>query len=129
MAVIDRTTWKTILISIVSGGLLVYVVRPILDHLPSAVLGIVEAISQRWADLIFRDAAAPKSTEGLLLVALSLVFSLGASWFLGVHALPSFPRFSRSIFVGMLVGTATATLFIGAMRSQAHHSHNASIYV
>jgi len=61
--VIDRTTWKAIAIGLVSGTLLVYVVRPVLDHLPSITLRLAGTLSQSYTDSIYQSAAQPYSTD------------------------------------------------------------------
>ena len=69
----DSATRKALVISIVGGAILLYVVEPLLRYMPSIVLQVVGAISQGWTDTIFRDAAQPKPTEALSILALSLL--------------------------------------------------------
>ena len=53
----DRATWKGIAIGVVSTAIGLYIVDPFVRYLPSTVLRIADAISQKWADEIFKNAA------------------------------------------------------------------------
>jgi len=66
-------TRKALLISLVGGAILLYLVDPILRFMPSLVLRIVGAISQRWTDSLFRAAAQPESVESLSILTIFML--------------------------------------------------------
>jgi hypothetical protein len=109
--------WKSVLIGIASGGLLVYVVRPVLDRMPSALLNLVEMVSQRWTDLVFSEAASRPNLEGFFLSAVALMFVVAALWTIKLR-LPYFGDVS-SLLPGMLLGFALGLFLIGSLRGSS----------
>ena len=69
----DSATRKALVISLVSGAILLYFVDPLLRFMPSLVLRVVGAVSQGLTDSIFRDAAQPELTESLSVLTIFML--------------------------------------------------------
>jgi hypothetical protein len=63
-----RYALATLGLGLVGTALWVYVVDPLIQFIPAAVLRLAAATSTRWENAIHKDAAQPVSTEGFLLV-------------------------------------------------------------
>jgi ABC-type lipoprotein release transport system permease subunit len=69
----DSATRKALVIGVLSGAILTYLVEPLFKFFPSMILRVAGAISEGWADTIFRDAAQPEPTESLSVVMMLLL--------------------------------------------------------
>jgi hypothetical protein len=117
----ERATLKSILIGLVSGLLLAYIVRPILERIPAWVLYVANATSQGWANLIYIDAASAPSFEGLLIVMIALVPVTAGILVLGhLTHVPAEPRSRRRLFsAGFVSSLSVPLLFLGSLRSSS----------
>ena len=101
----------------VSTAIGLYIVDPFVRYFPSMVVRIAGALSQQWADEIFKNAAQPESTEGLLLVLVALGFAIAGMWFgpfLDQSDHPAKVR-QRRFFRGVIVGGCAVMMVLLAV--------------
>jgi hypothetical protein len=71
----DHSVWKRVVLGLFTAALFAYVLDPILKILPSVVLRVATAISDRYADYIYHQAAVPpvQSIDSLLIAMMGVV--------------------------------------------------------